>query len=71
MNEKQYRDAIDRLGLSQVQAGTFLDVSTRTSHGWANGQNIPRSTAMLLAVMLSYEISPAVALDKLKRRHWD
>lgn len=71
MNAKQYRDAIDTLGLSQGEAGTLLDVSIRTSNGWANGQNIPRSTALALALMLYYEVTPAQALERLKRRHWD
>lgn len=54
----QYRDAISRLGLSQVEAAHFLGLSVRTSHGYANDQPVPRAIALLLRLMIDWQIDP-------------
>ncbi len=59
MTSTQYREAIARLGLSQGQAATFLGVSIRTSHGWANGDPIPKAVAMLLRTMIANGLRPS------------
>lgn len=59
MTPKQYRAAIDRLGLSQVKAAAFLGVSPRQSRRWALGEGeIPKAEATLLRVMIKYNIKP-------------
>ncbi len=58
MTPSEYRASIARLGLSQVAAGEFLGVATRTSWGYANGEPIPRATAMLLRLMVARGIAP-------------
>jgi DNA-binding XRE family transcriptional regulator len=58
MTPNQYRTALERLGLTQETAAQFLDVSLRTSHGYANGSPIPEATAKLLRLMVRLELSP-------------
>lgn len=58
MTATQYRSAIAALGLSQVRAAKFLGVSIRTSWGYANGEPIPESTAILLRLMVDRKIAP-------------
>jgi hypothetical protein len=59
MTKDQYRDAIGRLGLNQVSAAKFLGISIRTSHGYANGETIPRAIELLLRLMLREGIKPS------------
>ncbi len=58
MTPTQYRTALERLGLTQDSAAQFLDVSLRTSHGYANGSPIPEGTAKLLRLMVRLELTP-------------
>ena len=58
MTTTQYRTALERLGLTQDKAAQFLDVSLRTSHGYANGSPIPEVTAKLLRLMVRLDLSP-------------
>lgn len=58
MNQNQYRIALERLGLTQETAAEFLGVSLRTSHGYANGSPIPKTTAILLRLMTQRSIKP-------------
>lgn len=58
MNKKQYREAIEKLGLSQVKASDFFAVTRKTSPRWARGETrVPGAVAKLLRVMLKYKIS--------------
>jgi hypothetical protein len=56
MTANQYRTALDALGLSQGAAAEFLDISLRTSHGYANGDTIPEAIAKLLRLMVRLEL---------------
>ena len=38
MSPEQYKDAIDKLGLTQVGAGTFFGQSPRQGQRWASGE---------------------------------
>lgn len=58
MTPTQYRIALERLGLTQDSAAHFLDVSLRTSHGYANGSPIPEMGAKLLRLMIKHGIKP-------------
>ena len=59
MTPKQYRAAIEALGLSQVKAGAFLEVGARTSRRWALGEaRIPEAVALLLRLMIKLKINP-------------
>ncbi len=59
MTPIQYRDAIARLGLTQVAAGEFLIGNPRTSRRWASGESpVPRSVALLLRLMIEHDIKP-------------
>jgi hypothetical protein len=58
MTPAQYRDAIARLGLSQVAAGEFLTGNPRTSRNWALGESrVPRPVALLLRLMIRLKLS--------------
>jgi len=46
------------LELNQVSAAAFLQISVRTSHGYANGQRIPCAVQLLLKLMIEHEIKP-------------
>lgn len=55
----QYRTAIEKLGLSQVGAASFLKVDARTSRRWALGEaQVPESVAMLLRLMIRLKLKP-------------
>jgi hypothetical protein len=59
MTKQQYRNALERLELTQGAAAEFLDVSIRTSNGYANGEPIPGAAAKLLRLMLRLGLKPA------------
>lgn len=52
MTTDQYRAALERLGLSQGEAAKFLGISIRSSHGYANGEPIPRTVSHCLQMLL-------------------
>ena len=58
MTANQYRAAIARLGLSQVQAGKLLGVMPRQSRRWIAGDAaIPESAAKLLRLMVAGKLT--------------
>lgn len=60
MTPDQYRDAIARLGLSQVRAARFLGVAPRTSQGYALGEYpVPEAIAKLLRLMVRLNLDPS------------
>jgi hypothetical protein len=60
MTPDQYRDAIARLGLSQVEAGRFLGVDARSSRRWALGEaKIPDAVSLLLSLMVRKKLQPS------------
>jgi hypothetical protein len=58
MTGAQYMSALEKLGLNQVSAASFLQIAVRTSHGYANGARIPRSVQLLLELMIKHKIKP-------------
>jgi transcriptional regulator with XRE-family HTH domain len=59
MTSKQYRKAIESLGLSQPQAARFLGVSPRTSQSYALGETrIPEPVAKLLRITIELKLNP-------------
>lgn len=49
MSPKQYQQALDDLGLTQVGAGEFLGVSERTARRYVSGETeVPVAVALLL-----------------------
>lgn len=59
MNAQEYRDALERLKLTQLDAGELFNVGPRTSRRWALGQaRIPTSVAMLLRLMVRKRVEP-------------
>jgi hypothetical protein len=71
MSMKEYRTAIDRLGLSQLAAGDFLGISARQSRAYALGEfKVPKSIAVLLRLMIKDNLTPddIDALSPLKVR---
>jgi DNA-binding transcriptional regulator YiaG len=59
MKKTEYKRAIDAIGLSQVGASTFLEVSRKTSPRWARGESpIPGAVAKLLRIMVHRRITP-------------
>jgi DNA-binding transcriptional regulator YiaG len=60
MTSLQYREAIRKLGLSQLAAARFLGVSPRTSQGWALGQSpVNEAAAKLLRLMVRLGLKPS------------
>lgn len=67
MTPAVYRETIARLGLSQVQAASFLGVDERTSRRWATGEaTIPASAARFLAFIDLADIKPKRVLRVLE-----
>lgn len=57
MDGAEYRIKIQALGLTQDNAAHFLDIALRTSHGYANGDPVPRSVALLLRAMIRHKLA--------------
>jgi DNA-binding transcriptional regulator YiaG len=54
MTPDDYRDAIERLGLSQVAAARLLGVDARTSRRWAIGErDVPAPAARFLQYLVA------------------
>lgn len=58
MTAADYRAAIEALGLTQETAATFLGVSLRTAHGYANEQPVPLYVAKLLRLCVKLKLNP-------------
>jgi hypothetical protein len=58
MTAKQYRAALSALGLTQAEAAAFLGIGVRTSHGYANGDEIPLLVAKMLRLMVRLKLTP-------------
>lgn len=58
MTPSQYRAAQERLGLTQGEAAEWLGYSIRSTHGWANGEPIPKTVAMLLRLCVRLKLKP-------------
>lgn len=58
MTPKQYRTAIERLGLSQVRAGELFGSAGRSGQNWA-AKGPPEPVAILLRLMLAGKITEA------------
>lgn len=66
MTPKQYRKALDELGLSQVEAAKLLGVNPRTSRRYALGErSIPKPVELLLKRLVDEERSNKRALLEL------
>jgi len=57
MTQKQYRAAIEALGLSQEAAGVWLGLSKRTGQSYA-AKGPPKSAAKLLRLMIRLKLKP-------------
>jgi DNA-binding transcriptional regulator YiaG len=64
MTPDQYREAIDKLGLSQVAAARLLGVDARTSRRWATGE---RDVSPPAAQFLRYLIATGKTGEKALR----
>lgn len=57
MTPKQYREAVDRMGWSILEAGRQLGVGARTSQRYAGGETrIPKAVDLLLRILNQYDI---------------
>ncbi len=71
MTSHEYRDAIARLGLSQVKAGELLVCNPRTSRRWASGESpVPRSVALLLQLMVRHNLTADDVLRDTQALDW-
>jgi hypothetical protein len=58
MTTKQYRAALDRLGLSQAKASALVGADPRTGRRWALGESdVPECVAILLRLLLAGKIT--------------
>lgn len=58
MTPRQYREALDKLGLSQGAAAEWTGKKLRTIHGYCNGSRIPQDHAMLIRLVLRLKLKP-------------
>ena len=57
MTAKQYRAALDKIGLTQLAVGELFSVGARTSRRWALDEaRIPGPVAILLRLLLKKRI---------------
>ena len=70
MTTKQYRRALEELGLSQGAAAKYLGVTARTSQNWALGASAVHPCAdRLLRLLLIGKITPTISNDRLETFH--
>jgi DNA-binding transcriptional regulator YiaG len=68
MDGEEYRAALTKLGLTQVEAAKVFHVDDRTSRRWAGDEvPIPYAAATLLRCMIKYKTVRAYVLKR--RRH--
>lgn len=58
MTPDQYRAALAKLGLTQLEAAQMLGISLNSAHGYANNRPIPEPVAKLLRLVISKKIDP-------------
>jgi hypothetical protein len=59
MTPKQYKAALESLGLSQERAGDWLGIGRRTSQGYALGEYpVPEPIAKLLRLVVRLGLKP-------------
>ena len=58
MTAAQYSAALGQIGITQVEAAAFLDISIRTAHAYANDRHIPRAVQLLLELMVDMDLKP-------------
>ena len=69
MKPEQYRDALERLDLTQAAAGELFGVGDRTSRRWISGEaEVPPTVAMLLKLMLSKQLAVELDIPKSAKR---
>jgi transcriptional regulator with XRE-family HTH domain len=58
MTPKQFRSALDRLGLSQLGAARLFGADGRTARRWALGERaVPETVAILLRLLMTDRIT--------------
>ena len=58
MTANQFRAALDRLGLSQLEAARLFKSNDRTVRRWAIGErSVPPTVAIMLKLMLAGKIT--------------
>lgn len=66
MTDEQYRRALDKLGINQVEAAKLLGVDDRTSRRWALGERgVPGPVAHFLRFLLRQKMTGAEAVAVL------
>lgn len=66
MSHEEYQRAIDQLGLTQVDAGHFFELTDRTSRNYSSGfRKVPKAIAIALRLMIRDEIDPDEIDDDL------
>lgn len=59
MSQKQFRDALAEIGLSQREAARFFDLNERTLRRWALGERVVDVIlAKVLRYMLAHNLKP-------------
>jgi hypothetical protein len=58
MNKTEYRDLLEKLGMTQQGAARFFGVSGRSSRRFASGDDIPPAIELLLRVMVAKKLTP-------------
>jgi hypothetical protein len=59
MTAKQYRTALEALGLTAYGAAPWLGVALRTSQNYASGQTaVPEPVARLLRLVIALKLTP-------------
>lgn len=58
MTATQFRNTLDKLGLSQLAAARLLQVDGRTARRWVSGErSIPSDVAILLRLLTTKKIT--------------
>ena len=66
MTPHEYREAIERLGLSQIAAARLLGVDARTSRRWASGErDVPPPAVRFLRYLIATKKSGEQAMQVL------
>ena len=72
MSAQQYRDALDKIGMSQISAGKLFQVGSRTARRWALDEaRVPVAVAMVLRLMVKKRLRFSVPIMNEETRQLD
>lgn len=62
----KYQNAIEALGMTQIEAANFFRIGERTSRRYAAAKTLPVPLEIALALMIKFNVTPEQAIEMIK-----